>query len=400
MRKPAATTIIEFLYISALLNPMLHQARPIQENVRPGAERSGMYLSRLEGNNLGIVANQTSLTGKTHLVKSLGAMGNKRVRICKLFSPEHGFMGQGEDAVPIEDDVDQKTGIPIISLYGRKRKPNAEDLADLDLLLIDIQDVGIRFYTYISTLFYVMQACAERDLELLLLDRPNPNGFYVDGPVLEPGFSSFEGLHEVPVVYGMTIGEYARMINGEGWLGVGLTCNLTVIPCENYSHHSRYNLPIPPSPNLPTMNSIFLYPSICFFEGTLISEGRGTNSPFEVFGHPELQEADYSFTPQSMPGTDSHPKLKGKLCHGKDLRYLRDIVDRQPGINLSWLIFAYKNFPDKANFFIPFFEKLAGTARLRHQIMEGLSEEKIRSSWADDLASFKKIRRKYLIYPE
>ena len=382
------------------MNHMLHQACSSQEDVRAGADRTGMYLSRLEGKKVGIVANQTSLIGKTHLVDKLGALGRELFKICKLFGPEHGFRGQGEDAVSIEDDVDHKTGIPIISLYGRKHKPAAEDLADLDLLLFDIQDVGIRFYTYISTLFYVMQACAERDLELLLLDRPNPNGFYVDGSVLEPGFSSFVGLHEVPVVYGMTIGEYARMINGEGWLGAGLTCNLTVIPCENYSHHSRYDLPVPPSPNLPTMNSIFLYPSVCFFEGTVISEGRGTNSPFEVFGHPELQEADYSFTPQSMPGTDSHPKLKGKLCHGKDLRYLRDIVDRQSGLNLSWLIYAYKNFPDKANFFIPFFEKLAGTARLRQQIIEGLSEEKIRSSWADDLASFKKIRHKYLIYPE
>jgi uncharacterized protein YbbC (DUF1343 family) len=379
---------------------MLHQARSIQEDVRPGAERSGLYFPMLEGKKLGIVANQTSLIGKTHLVDSLAALGRQLVNIRKLFGPEHGFRGQGEDTVPIEDDVEQKSGIPVISLYGRKRKPTAEDLADLDLLLFDIQDVGIRFYTYISTLFYVMQACAERDLELLLLDRPNPNGFYVDGPVLEPGFSSFLGLHEVPVVYGMTIGEYATMVNGEGWLGAGLTCKLTIIPCEHYSHHSRYSLPVPPSPNLPTMNSIFLYPSVCFFEGTVISEGRGTSSPFEVFGHPELQEADYSFTPQSIPGADSHPKLKGKLCHGKDLRYLRNIADRQPGLNLSWLIFAYKNFPDKDHFFTPFFDKLAGTARLRNQIIAGLSEEEIRTSWADDLASFQKIRCKYLIYPE
>jgi len=381
------------------MNQILFQDYSVQANVRPGAERTGLYLSRLNGKKIGIVANHTSMKGKTHLLDSLAAMGREVVQICKIFGPEHGFRGQAEDAVPIDDDVDQKSGIPVISLYGQKRKPTAEDLADLDLLLFDIQDVGIRFYTYISTLFYVMQACAERDLELLLLDRPNPNGFYVDGPVLEPGFSSFEGLHEVPVVYGMTIGEYARMINGEGWLGGGLACKLTVIPCENYSHHSRYNLPVPPSPNLPSMNSIFLYPSVCFFEGTVISEGRGTNSPFEVFGHPELQAGDYSFTPESIPGADSHPKLIGKLCRGKDLRYLRDIVDRQPGLNLSWLIYAYENFPDKDNFFTPFFDKLAGTSHLRHQIIEGLSEEKIRTSWADDLASFNKIRSKYLIYP-
>ena len=207
------------------------------------------------------------------------------------------------------------------------------------------------------------------------------------------------GLHEVPLVYGMTIGEYALMVNGEGWLGEDLTCKLIVIPCENYTHQSRCDLQVPPSPNLPTMNSIFLYPSVCLFEGTVISEGRGTNSPFEVFGHPELVAGDYSFTPESIIGTDSHPKLEGKLCHGKDLRYLREIVDRQAGINLSWLIFAYKNFPDKENFYTPFFEKLAGTANLRHQIIDGLSEEEIRTSWAEDLASFKKIRQKYLIYP-
>jgi len=272
---------------------MLHQAHSIQDDVRPGAERSGMYFPRLKGKKLGIVANQTSLIGKTHLVDSLAALGRQMVSIRKLFGPEHGF-------------------------------------------------------------------------------------------------SSFVGLHEVPVVYGMTIGEYARMINREGWLGRGLACNLTVIPCEHYSHRSRYILPVPPSPNLPTMNSIFLYPCVCFFEGTVISEGRGTNSPFEVFGHPELQAGDYSFTPESIPGADSHPKLIGKLCRGKDLRYLSKIVDRQPGLNLSWLIYAYNNFPDKDNFFTPFFDKLAGTARLRHQIIEGLSEEEIRTSWADDLASFKK----------
>ncbi len=382
------------------MSQLLLQADSEQANVHPGAERTGMYLSRLEGKKIGIVANHTSMLGKIHLVDSFAALGKEVVEICKVFGPEHGFRGKGEDAVPIEDDVDQETGLPVISLYGRKRKPTAGDLADLDLLLFDIQDVGVRFYTYISTLFYVMQACAENDLELILLDRPNPNGSYVDGPVLEAEFSSFEGMHEVPVVYGMTIGEYARMINGEGWLGDGLTCKLRVIPCEHYTHYSKYELPVPPSPNLPTMNSIFLYPSVCLFEGTVISEGRGTDSPFEIFGHPDLQEGDYSFIPVSIPGTDSHPKQEEKRCRGVDLRYLRNALSRNPGINLSWLIFAYENFPEKEKFFTPFFDKLAGRARLRQQIIEGLSKEEIRTSWAGDLEAFKVIRRKYLIYPE
>ena len=382
------------------MNQLLFQDYSAHSNVRPGVERTGLYFSRLEGKKLGIVSNQTSMLGKIHLLDSLFALGREVVEICKVFGPEHGFRGKGEDAVSIEDGVDPETGLPVISLYGQKHKPVAADLAGLDLLLFDIPDVGVRFYTYISTLFYVMQACAERDLDLLLLDRPNPNGFYADGPVLEPDFSSFEGLHRVPVVYGMTIGEYAQMVNGESWLGNGLTCKLTIIPCEHYTNHSRYKLPVPPSPNLPTMNAVFLYPSICFFEGTVISEGRGTDTPFEVFGHPDLPAEEYSFTPESIPGADSHPKLKGKLCHGKDLRYLREKAERQQGLDLSWLINAYQNFPDQDNFFTPFFDKLAGTAQLRQQIMEGLSEEKIRRSWAADLASFNKIRRKYLIYPE
>ena len=371
-----------------------------QKQVRPGAERTDMYLPLLEGKRVGIVANQTSVIGETHLVDSLSSLGSEVTRIWKVFSPEHGFRGEAEDGELVDDGIDPKTGLPVISLYGRNRKPSATNLQDIDIVLFDIQDVGVRFYTYIYTLFYVMQACAENDLDLLLLDRPNPNGFYVDGPVLEPGFSSFVGMHEVPVVYGMTIGEYGRMINGEGWIGGGLTCRLTVIPCGNYTHSCRYNLPVPPSPNLPNMNSIYLYPSSGFFEGTVISEGRGTDSPFEVFGHPDLKEGDYSFTPESRPGAATHPKLEGKPCRGLDLRHLRDSTDRGAALNLSWLLFAYNNFPDKENFFIPYFENLAGTATLRQQIISGLSEEEIRAGWQEDLETFKKIRRKYLFYPE
>ena len=373
---------------------------PGQPAVRPGAERTGMYLPMLAGKKIGIVANQASLVGDKHLVDSLFAVGGEVVEIVRLFGPEHGFEGRGEDAVPIEDQKDIRWDIPVLSLFGPRQQPSAEDLTGLDLLLFDLQDVGVRFYTYISTLHYVMQACAENGLELVLLDRPNPNGFYVDGPVLEAGFRSFLGLHEVPVVYGMTIGEYALMINGEGWLGPGLTCKLSVVPCEHYTHWSSYPLPVPPSPNLPTMNSVYLYPSVCFFEGTVISEGRGTDSPFEVFGHPDLMEAEYSFIPLSIPGTDSNPKWQGKTCHGRDLRYLRDTATRKPALDLSFLISAYRNLPDQEGFFTPFFEKLAGTARLRRQIIGGWSEEEIRASWWKELEAFLKIRRKYLIYPE
>ncbi len=371
-----------------------------QKPVLPGAERMDLYLPLIEGKKIGVVANQTSRVGTTHLVDSLKALQNTVIKIWKVFSPEHGFRGEAEYGEEVDSGIDPKTGLPVVSLYGRNRKPAPGDLAGLDIILFDIQDVGVRFYTYISTLFYVMQSCAENGLELILLDRPDPNGFYVDGPVLEPEFISFVGLHQVPVVYGMTIGEYARMINGEGWLGGGLECRLTVIPCANYTHHSRYELPVPPSPNLPDMNSVWLYPSTAFFEGTVISEGRGTDSPFEVFGHPDLRKGDYYFTPESRPGSATRPKLEGKLCRGMDLRSYRDSLHRNPSINLSWLMFAYRNFPEKDSFFIPYFESLAGTATLRQQIIQGLPVQEIRKSWQPGLQAFRKIRRKYLLYPE
>ncbi len=388
------------LYTLALIIPALFQQCGGQVPVRPGAESTGMYLPLLQGKRIGIVANQTSRIGNAHLVDSLRALGSDVLRVWKVFSPEHGFRGEAEYGESVENGLDSRTGLPVVSLYGRNRKPTQEDMVDLELVLFDIQDVGVRFYTYISTLFYVMQACAENEVELVLLDRPNPNAFYVDGPVLEPEFSSFVGMHQVPVVYGMTIGEYARMINGEGWLGRELTCRLTVIPCENYTHQSRYTLPVPPSPNLPNMNSIYLYPSTCFFEGTVLSEGRGTDAPFEVFGHPDLPDRGFSFTPESRPDAATHPKLEGRLCYGTDLRNYRDSLDRDPRLNLSWLITAYRDFPDKDGFFIPYFDQLAGNAKLRQQITEGLSEEKIRASWQEDLEAFRAIRRKYLIYPD
>ena len=371
-----------------------------QEDIQTGADRTDLFLPMLPGKRLGIVANQTSVIGGIHLVDSLISIGSGTAMIQRVFCPEHGFRGEAEAGLSIEDGVDTKTGLPVVSLYGRNRKPSAEVFRDLDAIIFDIQDVGARFYTYISTLFYVMQACAENGKQLILLDRPNPNGFYVDGPILDTNYRSFVGMNEVPVVYGMTIGEYGLMINGEGWLGNGLVCDLKVVPCLNYDHTMYYILPVSPSPNLPTMNSIYLYPSTCFFEGTVLSEGRGTDFPFEVFGHPLLENADFSFVPESIPGKSANPKWKGKTCMGMDLRYLRNSTERHQQINLGWLMSAYENYPEKAAFFTPYFEKLAGTASLRRQIMEGKTEDEIRSGWSDGLAAFKNIRKKYLLYPD
>lgn len=370
------------------------------ERIIPGAERTADYLPLVRGKAVGIVANQTSVIGKTHLIDSLASLEADLIKLGKVFSPEHGFRGEAEYGETVKDGLDIRTGLPIISLYGSNRKPSPGELEDIDAVIFDIQDVGVRFYTYISTLFYVMQACAENDKQLILLDRPNPNGFYVDGPVLDTAFSSFIGLHPVPVVYGMTIGEYSRMINGEGWLGEGLHCRLTVIPCLNYDHNSLYDLPVTPSPNLPNMNSIRLYPSTCFFEGTVLSEGRGTEFPFEVFGHPELEKADFVFTPESIPGKSTHPKLEGQLCRGVDLRTYRDKQAGEKKLSLRWLLSAYQNFPDKEKFFIPYFDLLAGSDQLTQQIISGMDENEIRASWSADLEAFKRIREKYLIYPD
>ena len=378
----------------------LERTQRDRERIIPGAERTADYLPLISGKALGIVANPTSVIGSTHLIDSLASLEADQMKLWKVFSPEHGFRGDAEYGETVQDGVDTRTGLPVISLYGANRKPSSDELADIDVVVFDIQDVGVRFYTYISTLFYVMQACAENDRELILLDRPNPNGFYVDGPLLDTAFSSFVGLHPVPVVYGMTIGEYAGMINGEGWLGEGLVCRLKVIPCLNYDHNSLYDLPVIPSPNLPNMNAIHLYPSMCFFEGTVLSEGRGTDFPFEVFGHPRLKHADFVFTPESRPGKSTHPKLEGQPCRGVDLRSYREKPAVEKKLTLQWLIFAYRNFPDRENFFIPYFDLLAGSDQLKEQIISGLDEKQIRASWSADLEAFKKIRGKYLLYPD
>ncbi len=362
-----------------------------------GANRTAAYLPILKGKRVGIVGNQTTVVfkenGHIHLVDSLINLG---VNVTTVFAPEHGFRGHADAGEHVKNGVDQKTGLPIISLYGSHKKPTAEDLKRVDVLIFDIQDVGLRFYTYISTLHYVMEACAENAIPLIVLDRPNPNGHYIDGPILEPAHRSFVGMDPVPVVHGMTIGEYAQMINGEGWLPNDLQCDLTVITMGNYTRDMAYDLPIKPSPNLPNAQAINLYPSLCFFEGTTVNAGRGTAHQFQVFGSPYLDVGyfDYSYTPHPNAGS-AHPKHEGKLCYGRDLRN----YPRLSKINLEWLIAAYQHTAHPEKFFTNFFTKLAGTTRLQQQIETGCSAAEIRQSWAKGLKSYKAMRQAYLLYP-
>ena len=371
-----------------------------------GANRIETYIPLLKGKRIGIVANQTSVIFKeittsqktshsdnySHLVDSLLALN---IDVKKVFAPEHGFRGTADAGELVKDGIDTKTKLPIVSLYGKNKKPSSEQLLGIDLVIFDIQDVGARFYTYISSLHYVMEACAEANIPVIVLDRPNPNGHYIDGPILEMKHKSFVGMHPIPVVHGMTIGEYAQMINGEKWLDNDVKCNLTVISIKNYNHDKPYNLPIKPSPNLPNDVAINLYPSLCFFEGTNVSAGRGTSGQFQVYGSPFLDKDDYTFKfiPQPNEGA-KHPKHKGEICYGEDLRDSK----RLNKINLDYLIRAYQNSVGKQKFFNDFFIKLAGTTQLQQQITEGLSEVEIRNSWSEGLSEFKKTRRKYLIY--
>ena len=364
--------------------------------VRSGAERMDQYLPLLAGKEFALVANHTSVVQGAHLVDTLLSSGITKRQLVKVFAPEHGFRGEQAAGARVEGGVDPVTGIPVVSLYGKHKKPEPKDLEGLNLVVFDLQDVGARFYTYISTLHYVMEACAENRIPLLVLDRPNPNGGYVDGPVLEPEFSSFVGMHPIPVVYGLTIGELAGMINGEAWLNSGIKCELKVIPCEHYTHGTPYSLPVSPSPNLANDHAILMYPSTCFFEGTIISEGRGTAMPFEVYGHPNL-EGDFSFTPELIPGVSGDPKFKGQRCLGADLR---DFVPSEgwTRLQLQWLLDAYHKYPQKSEFFISYFEKLAGTSELRRQIEAGWDESRIRASWQAGLDRYMDIRKAYLIY--
>lgn len=369
----------------------------INKPVLTGAGRFDLYVGSLEGKAVGLLGNHTSMVGDSHLVDTLLSLG---INIEKIFSPEHGFRGLADAGEHIENGTDIKTGIPIVSLYGSHRQPTDGDMEGIEVLVFDLQDVGTRFYTYISTLQLAMEKCAELNIQLVLLDRPNPNGFYVDGPLLDTAFRSFVGMQQVPVVHGMTTGEYAMMLNGEGWLSGGRRCDLVVIPCLNYTHSTFYNLPVGPSPNLPNQTSVYLYPSLCFFEGTVISCGRGTDRPFQVFGHPLLKGYPYSFTPVPGPGA-ANPVLGGQECFGTDLS---DAIEKgivpSPGINLEWLLDAYRDFPDRDNFFNNYFNTLAGGTALREMIESGCGSEEIKASWQADLESFRVIRKKYLLYRE
>ena len=369
----------------------------IDPNFLPAANNLESWKHYIEGKKIGLVANQTTvvadgLGGYKHLADVL-LEGD--YDLVKVFAPEHGFRGTADAGEIVKDGIDLKTGLPIISLYGSNRKPTKEQIEDLDILIFDIQDVGARFYTYISTLHYVMQAAAENHIKVLVLDRPNPNIQMVDGPVLEEAHTSFIGMHKIPVVHGMTIAEYASMVNREGWLGDGLFCDLQVVIMPGYKRTMPYDLPIKPSPNLPNEQSINLYPSTCFFEGTILSEGRGTDLQFQVFGSPKLPKDKYTFqfTPVENEGS-KHPKFKNTLCYGKDLSN-EPKLDK---LNLEWLLQAYHDYPEKGEFFTDFFTLLAGTKSLQNQIERGWSAQQIRESWQADLKEFKQIRKKYLLY--
>jgi len=365
--------------------------------VKTGAYRLQEYLPLIKGKNVAVVANQSSVINATHLVDTLLSLG---VTIKKVFCPEHGFRGIVDAGEKVKSEKDEKTGLSIISLYGKNKKPTAEQLKDIDIIIFDIQDVGVRFYTYLSTLHYVMEAAAENNKMVIVLDRPNPNGYYIDGPVLENEYKSFLGLHPVPIVYGMTIGEYAQMINGEGWLKGGVKCKLKVIACENYTHKDLYELAIRPSPNLPNMASVYLYPSLGLFEGTVVSVGRGTDLPFQVIGHPTLQKANYTFVPQPKTGA-MEPKYKGQTCNGYNLSdFGAEYIKNYKKIYLYWLIGTYQNTPDKTTFFDQNFNYHAGNATLQKQIKDGVSEDDIRKSWQEGIKKFKVVRKKYLLYPD
>ncbi len=366
------------------------------EDIKTGAEKTELYYPLIKDKRTAVVSNHTSMVGEMHLVDTLVSM---EFKVVKVFSPEHGFRGTAGAGDTIDSETDIKTGLQVISLYGTHKKPTAEDLAGVDVVLFDIQDVGIRVYTYISTMTYIMEACAENDIPVIILDRPNPNGHYIDGPLLDTSFRSFVGLHPVPLVHGMTIGEYARMVNGEGWLGDAIKCDLEVIPVENYAHKMLYQLPVKPSPNLPNMNAVYLYPSLVLFEGTMVSIGRGTDHPFEVIGHPDFLIGSFVFTPESKPSAQS-PKHEGKHCYGTGLINLTGHAGIPDSICLHWLLGYYDFFKDRDDFFISYFNTLAGSNQLKTLIINGKSEAEIKASWQEGLGKFEKIREKYLLYED
>jgi uncharacterized protein YbbC (DUF1343 family) len=370
-----------------------------EEPLATGAEQTNVWFPVLKGKKVGICTNHTGRIGKSHLVDTMLASG---IKVVKIFGPEHGFRGMGDAGELMGDQKDLKTGLPVISLYGKNKKPTPEQMRDIEIMVFDIQDVGARFYTYISTLHYVMEACARADVPMLVLDRPNPNGHYVDGPVRKSGFQSFVGMHPIPVVHGLTVGELAMMINGEGWLGKDLNCQLTVIPCRGYTHAQRFEISIPPSPNLRDPQAVWLYPSLCFFEPTVVSVGRGTDKAFRVIGYPEGVIGTYEFTPESMPGAKS-PMYAGKRCRGLDLSAEADKFSK-PGatLDIGWLLRFYRSHAGSKPFFTDekFFDLLWGTDEVRKLINAGATEADIRKSWAAELQVFKDLRKKYLLYPD
>lgn len=383
----------------------------VSKEIVTGAENTSAYLSLLKGKKIGVITNQTGIINTESEETKITSNGtkeylrifnnisivdffiNNQINVQKIFAPEHGFRGTADAGEHIIDGKDTKTGLPIISLYGNNKKPKPEQLQGIDVMIFDLQDVGARFYTYISTLHYIMEACAENNIQLIVLDRPNPNGSIVDGPILEKEFTSFVGMHQIPLLHGMTIGEYAQMINGEKWLKNGIKCDLKVIPCLNYERKMFYSLPVKPSPNLPNDQAINLYASLCLFEGTNVSVGRGTEMQFQIYGSPFLPKSDFSFTPIPNFGAKD-PVYNGKLCYGEDLSKIEKVTQ----LELKWLIKAYNSTADKSKFFNDFFTKLAGTKKLREQIEAGVSETEIRKSWEKGLNEFKEMRKKYLIY--
>ena len=379
-------------------------ARIATSQIKTGAEQTEKYVPYLKGKRVAILANQTSIIGKTHLVDSLRKLG---INIVKVFGPEHGFRGNASAGAKVADEIDMATGIPVISLYGKKNKPSHEDLADVDLMIYDLQDVGCRFYTNINALFRLMDACHENDKELLILDRPNPNAYFIDGPVLDMKFKSGIGMFPIPISHGLTVGEFAQMVNGEGWLTNKVKCKLKIIQVANYNHDMPYILPVSPSPNLNTQQSILLYPSTCLFEGIYLNHGRGTYFPFTVLGSPELKgKYEFSFTPIGIPGMAETPLFMNEVCYGIDLRnYDVEILGKTKQINIKWIMELYEASPHKEKFFdsklsnqMGVIEKLTGSDKFRQQIIDGTSEKEIRQSWEPGLSQYKVMRKKYLLY--
>jgi uncharacterized protein YbbC (DUF1343 family) len=395
MKKMSALFIFMILFIGSNSQPA----------IKTGAEQTERYLPLLKGKRVAIMANQTSIIGPSHLVDSLVKLG---VNIVKVFGPEHGFRGNASAGVHVADETDVATGIPVVSLYGKKNKPGKEDLADVDILIYDLQDVGVRFYTNINALARLMEACAENGKEMLLLDRPNPNGYLVDGPVLNMKYKSGIGMFPIPMAHGLTVGEFAQMVNGEGWLKEKVKCKITIISVANYNHDMPYTLPVKPSPNLNTQQAILLYPSTCMFEGVYLNHGRGTYFPFTVIGSPELKDLySFSYTPTGIKGMAETPLFMDQVCYGIDLRnYDVNLLRKTRQINLEWIIELYRNHPHKEKFFdsklsnqMGTIEKLIGSGEFRQQIINGKPEHEIRASWEPELSQYKEMRKKYLLYP-